>query len=499
MVADVKFDNDNGGPSEAFQSKNDGFTLALRKSRLADELPASLLSTEDLYLDREPVIYDRLAQFQLPKHKEQMYRQKGKDPPSPLSRYLQFEYSYGSESEISYRQDADLNNQVKDNLLLLLPELNGFLTYRPTEWLEATVEMIFAVEIPAIGQGNVTLPNGDTQFVEGTSVSLIVDQAFVTLKEVIDPFALTLGRRNFEDDRHWLYDESLDVGLLSLGWKKWYAEASVGRAAFTSWDLTNSEDTDRINNYILYAEHRGVEDIKFAGYTVVRDDRDDEEGTPVLIGVRSLGNPSRSFSYWADLAYLTGKDASSRRFSAVGVDFGGTYRFTSLPFVPNITMGFAYGSGNNPTDSTNHEFRQTGLQSNEARFAGVSEFKVYGEALDPELSNLLILTAGVGFRPMRDISVDLVYHRYWLDQFAEELRNSPITALMNQDPTRLSKDVGDAFDVVVGFRNIFGLRRLGIDFRLGWFFPGKAFLIDEGDDKFRKANSGLSMVTKFWW
>ena len=73
---------------------------------------------------------------------------------------------------------------------------------------------------------------------------------------------------------------------------------------------------------------------------------------------------------------------------------------------------------------------------------------------------------------------------------------------MNQVDTRLSKDLGTAFDIVLGFRNLFGVRRLGLDLRTGWFFPGKAFLRDEGDEgnpNIRDADKGFTIVAKFWW
>jgi alginate production protein len=62
--------------------------------------------------------------------------------------------------------------------------------------------------------------------------------------------------------------------------------------------------------------------------------------------------------------------------------------------------------------------------------------------------------------------------------------------------------MGSAFDVVLGFRNLFGVRRLGLDVRVGWYFPGKAFRIEEGDPDnpvFRRAGYGNSVVAKFWY
>ena len=93
-------------------------------------------------------------------------------------------------------------------------------------------------------------------------------------------------------------------------------------------------------------------------------------------------------------------------------------------------------------------------------------------------------------------------------KLADGIRGSPVTALMNQDDTQLSKKVGSALDVVVGIRNLFGVRRLGVDLRAGLFFPGQAHRIEErsidpvtGDEKisFRKANKGIGFIAKFWY
>src|SRR2546427_12441559 len=75
---------------------------------------------------------------------------------------------------------------------------------------------------------------------------------------------------------------------------------------------------------------------------------------------------------------------------------------------------------------------------------------------------------------------------------------------MNQvDPLRpRSKDVGSGLDLVIGFRRLFGLRRLGLDVRMGWFYPGQAFLRNQGDEEapvIRRADQAMSVIAKFWW
>ena len=102
----------------------------------------------------------------------------------------------------------------------------------------------------------------------------------------------------------------------------------------------------------------------------------------------------------------------SKKIRGIGFDLGATYQF-DLPLKPSVAVGYAFGTGTaDPKGLVDKSFRQTGLQENEDRFHGVTSFKYYGELFDPELSNLMIFTGGIGIRPTRNSSIDLVYHYY---------------------------------------------------------------------------------------
>ena len=450
--------------------------------------------------------HGQLAQFQLPQRPGESTREAEREGAAPLPSDLTFAYAYGTDSELAYRKDADLNKAVRDNSITLAPTLFGFVDYRPTPWLEARLEGTLEVFIPVKEEERITLPSGDIVFPDRrTRVSLLADQAYVTVKNITGPFDFTAGRRNFEDPRLWLYDAALDAFIVKHRLGDVHTEASVSRENLWDLDLMRNVPRGRIDNYIWYTEYRRIEDHKLAGYAIYRYDnqRPSQEGRPLFMGVRAYGRPSDAFNYWTELGVVRGTDELRQKLSGHAFDVGFTYRFPDLPLTPSFTLGFASGSGDgNPADNKNTAFRQTGLQSNETRFGGVTQFKLYGEALDPELSNLQIFTAGVAFRPLANVFVDLVYHRYRLNSFAEELRGSAITALMNQGDTPLSKEVGSEFDVILGFRNMFGLRRLGFELRAGWFFPGNAFLRNDGDQDnpvIRKPDKSVSILAVFIW
>jgi alginate production protein len=440
-----------------------------------------------------------MAIFQLPSGTQHIGR-----PQRPVTQFLTWQFSYGSESDITYRRDRDLDRFLRDNMLIAAPQINGYVLYRPNSHVEMMLEMVLEREIAVHEEKVVTLPSGERQAAERRRSSMAVDQLWVRYKPS-GAYDVTIGRRNFEDDRHWLYDTSLDVGVVHFKKGDFNGEFSYGRKDAVNMDMLKAVKETRTDNYIAYLEYRGIEDTKLAAYAIKRDDRQGLEGKPVLIGVRAYGMPTERLSFWSELAVLRGKDEDNKRFSGRGVDIGATYRFPDVELKPALTLGYANGSGDgNPNDNKNNEFRQTGLHSNELRMAGVSKFKYYGEAMDPDLSNLRVLTFGLGFRPSTTVYVDLVYHRYRANEPTDEIRNWALTARMNQDPDRPpSRDVGTALDVIVGFRNLFGVRRLGLDVRAGLFFPGRAFrndiTTDPEDPKFRTADKGVSVLAKFWY
>lgn len=448
-----------------------------------------------------------LAQFQLPSAPPAGQPSPGsptdpRQPERPLIQQLTYQFSWGSESDLNYRRNPDLDSRLRDNFLLAAPQITGSILYRPSSSIEMMLEMLLEREFAINEERIVNLPNGETQVAPRRYTSLPVDQAWITFKG-LGPVDLTVGRRNFEDDRHWLYDTSLDS--LSLKFKQgvWQTEASVSRKDRLDLDLLGPVQKTRTDNYMLYVDYRGIEDHRLAGYTIFREDKTGAEGRPLHFGVRAYGTPSDQFNYWSEFSLLRGKDEDKKKFRGHAFDVGGTYRFTGVQFAPSITLGYAHGSGDdNPNDARNHEFRQTGLHSNEARFGGIPKLKYYGETLDPDLSNLRILTVAVGVRPAATVTLDLIYHHYRLNKIADEIRNMALTALVNQPGALSSKNVGRELDIVLGFRNLFGVRRLGMDLRAGLFFPGKAFRNETviGDSSiFSKADKSISVVLKFWY
>ena len=159
----------------------------------------------------------------------------------------------------------------------------------------------------------------------------------------------------------------------------------------------------------------------------------------------------------------------------MGYDVGAIYDF-DRPLRPSLIMGYAFGSGDgDPDDGIDRNFRQTGLHDNEHELDGLADFRYYGVVLEPELSNLEILTVGLGVKPSERLSMHLLYHAYRQHQASPTLRDTNLDA----DPNGRDRNLGSAIDLVMGVELS---RQLSVDVELGYFMPGGAF--DDDDNAF---------------
>jgi alginate production protein len=194
--------------------------------------------------------------------------------------------------------------------------------------------------------------------------------------------------------------------------------------------------------------------------------------------------------YWLDLAWVHGderrnafeelsrdrsvvEERNDLEVSGWAFDLGLTWLLPGR-LEPRIFAGYARGSGDRPRDhGTDRSFRQTGLEENEAGFGGVERFSHYGVLLDPELSNLGIVTAGAGISLLRSSSLDLVYHHYRLIEPAEELLDARVDVALDGR----HRDVGHEVDLVLAIEE---WERLELELILSAFRAGDAFGSDRG-------------------
>ncbi len=225
---------------------------------------------------------------------------------------------------------------------------------------------------------------------------------------------------------------------------------------------------------------------------LVKEGREDPGDAALLwLGARASGDLDLDrfgdLTYWLDGAWVGGherllnfkKDKQrqdhlrvssliERDVSGWGLDSGLSWE-TRLPGRPTLTLSYAFGSGDRtPERGTDRSFHQTGLQANKVRFNGVNRFRSYGQLLDPELSNLHIWTAALGFRFWRASSIEFLYHFYRQVYPAPFLRDARIKA----DPLGKGQTIGQEWDVVLGFHE---WEHLEVELFSGLFRAGSAY------------------------
>jgi hypothetical protein len=279
-----------------------------------------------------------------------------------------------------------------------------------------------------------------------------------------------VGRLLYDDERDWLYRHDVDGLRGGVEWTHLSVHASVTQEKVDP--PTSQED---IRNAELRVSWQPTRRHAFDAWIFDRDDRYRpgdgvaRDFSPRLIGVSARGKKKDLLSYWGELVVERGS-MGGKPLRAHALDVGATFILPGS-LEPSLTFGHARATGDpHPADGIAETFRQSGLHRNNGKWNGVTNFKVYGEALDPELSNLKVDTIGFGLRPRAQTSIDLVYHRYRLGEPAGELTDADI------GDRRLDfhdLDVGHGWDLVVGVEE---WRSIELELDVGLFSPGKAFL-----------------------
>ena len=346
------------------------------------------------------------------------------------------------------------------------------------------------------------------------------------------PFGLQVGRQRFFDAREWWWDQDLDSIRLRFDLKDFHAEIAVAHELFPvvlNRGGIDPEDDDMVQ--VLAAARWGWAKKQEVGFfALYRNDysdqqlvdplalcvsesdyvgppeglatfrtgcvgfEDDSDSQLTWLGVSASGRRKvpgwGRIEYWLDAAAVFGDETfteysgmtgsrivelvDTHSVSGGGLDIGGTW-FLPLFGRTSLTAGYAYGSGDPGMEEFRDTgFRQTGLQDNSDRFRGVASFRYYGELLDPNLSNLHVVTAGVGLRFLEKSSIDLVYHWYRQAHAAPFMHDVDF----KRDPTGLSPDIGQEWDLILGLEE---MDRLEFKVVASIFRPGEAFVPEKGD------------------
>ena len=272
---------------------------------------------------------------------------------------------------------------------------------------------------------------------------------------------VTIGRQRFRDGREWFYDDYLDAVRMHVQGGPWRFEATLADGMFAGPKelRSRSEQRQTILSLSTQVGRRTDATIVF----ITRDDPARRE-RPSWFGGEWNGRVTSAVRYWGLGAMRRGESASESLGGwAIDTGLGGQL---PIPGALSLTVSYATATGDpSGGDGVDTRFRQTGLDDNQTRVFGLKRFARYGEVLDPELSNLNVLTVGVGASPWSRTSIDFVYHRYTQRARRRSLPSNRLEAT----GTGSSNQLGDALDVVLAIQR---LRRIDLSMVVGVYRPG---------------------------
>ena len=316
---------------------------------------------------------------------------------------------------------------------------------------------------------------------------------------------LTLGTLSVSEGRGWNFDDSADLLSVYLASDVWSLTLGIGtETANNFWsDLFDPQDFSNALRFVSeYSYQVNIDHsvaLAITGLKSKADDESDVEASLVWLGLRSAGTLLKrgesqmkrgesQMEYWTEIGFVTGdektfglpevaEDAQATEQSLQllddnhvrgwGYDFGLTF-ISDLVGRPEFTVAIAGTSADSDiNDNTDEFYRQSGIHGNSADIGSVGGVSYYGGVLLPELSNLRIASAGVGFPLLSDSYVGLIYHKYTQVKANNSLRNAALDLTLNGS----SDDIGQALDLEFGYNEA---QDWSVSISLGAFEAGAA-------------------------
>jgi hypothetical protein len=360
---------------------------------------------------------------------------------------------------IKYTDDLNLDSGSDDHLLLFEPEVRAVLSYAPSSRFLAYTELQF--------DGRAFLSKGADND-DKSEGHLRIEQIYLEFPRLYEDLGLRIGRQRFKDGRAWWFDEKIDAVRAEWRRGKWFVAAAAAREKMYADDLVHDDTDEKVEFYILNGGFAKEKRDQASLFLIKKKDLEtSRHEDPVFIGFQRIGEIGSDVRYWVNAAAVRGH-ARGRKLRAYGVDSGFSIRFDG-DWRPFVSIGLAYGSGDDRlSDGEDGNFRQTGLQDNEGRTFGITSYNYYGEVVDLDLSNLWIGTLGIGIKPDKNTSAELVYHHYRQVDRDDDLFKSDLEV----DPNGDHKHLGQEIDFIFAHRPN---DKVKLSLTLGAFLPGDAF------------------------
>ncbi|MBI3893490.1 MAG: alginate export family protein [Candidatus Wallbacteria bacterium] len=309
---------------------------------------------------------------------------------------------------------------------------------------------------------------------------------------IFDDYSLRIGRQYIREGRGITLNGNFDG--LSLDWNS-------GRWSFNTFlvkSLTNDPDIDAnvVDPNRYYASgnvsYLNDEGERYFGYYLQERDNSDQvvafTGSPPIgldydanyYALGTSGDFTQNLSYYGEGIMERGSvvalvPANKR------IDINAAAAYTELAYHPNwrghpvFTSEYAVGGGDSSRLPGINTFN-SGANGVDGNFLGFGRYD-FGIALNPRLSNLEIIRAGVSWRPwesskgLETLTIGGKASRY--------RKNDPLGAISDQQATVANDDIGSGLDLYVGWKPWSDLTVLA---QWGKFSPGDAYPAGTRDD-----------------
>lgn len=290
-----------------------------------------------------------------------------------------------------------------------------------------------------------------------------------------DDLRIRLGRQSFDDPMEFIWDEELDGIRLSYDVGNFEFEFSQTREDW--FEASNLDRVDEIDNTYGALKIRPNKNTSWTPYIIHRTG--DEFGNSpefdsTWIGLQAIVQPKgSSWRYWLHATAMDGTETETDTDTEIDLEgqafLLGINWTANIAWKPTFTLALSHASGG----ERDERFRQTGLHGNDFALNDKTTFRYLGEALDPELTNIRILTVGLGAELTKRWTADVAVHSYQQVELEDNLRGSDI----DFEPLGLDDDLGIGADLIVNYEYD---KRLNVMMTAGRFVPGDAF--SEGRD-----------------
>ncbi len=367
----------------------------------------------------------------------------------PITQHLY--YGLRIEFEYTDEREYDLDRTMADRLSVISPIKPSFALAWLGEGMWSAYANFELIKDHVVADDTATA---------NTSTLLQLDKLHTTYKN--GNFQSRVGRQRFKTTREWMFDDTIDGIKTSINQQDFILTAALFRERAFTENLLDRDPGKRVDHLWLGARTPENKTLEMGIYLLRQSDRRRNEDVD-WVGIDVEGE-WEELDYWFQAA-LNRTDKRGERSSGRGFNTGGVYRLLKNPRVFAIA-NYAFGSGN--SNDVDLGFRQTDMQDNSDKLGGVTRLVYYGEVFDPELSNLTIMSLGLGIRPVRNASITVMWHSYRQHYALDELRESDL----NIDTNGSNRDVGSEIDLVIGYRIRPVLRA---ELVIGKFTPGPAF------------------------